>query len=217
MSTPQVPEPKSLSQTEFVAAIAAAVQAALAAHNGPNQAEVIAEAIAAGMAKNAPIRKMSYAEYTKTGRGRGPYGDGSVKMDRQYFQLGSRIMEHNVTNEEVELLNRLDRPGRYLDRLVEVIFQQDGPEEVVNIMWPCRTRDQIAHQQEKFNGLADLLRKIIAENEADDAETIRQAEAQVQKGRRPFGNNKAYREAIARRDAREQAAEERKAAKEMTV
>jgi hypothetical protein len=59
----------------------------------------------------------------------------------------------------------------------------------------------------ELKGLArnfeDILQQVVAEQEKQDNEEIALAEQQVQKGRRPFGNTKAYREAIARREARE--------------
>jgi hypothetical protein len=166
-------------------------------------ADRIAAGVAKGLAASQPRRKVTAGEYAR--RHTTPYSDGSIKLTRALYQCGARCSPHMLTNREIELANKIDRSGRYINRLVEVILGLDGSEEVVQLRWPCDTPDKRMELKGLARNFEDILQQVVAEQEKQDNEEIAMAEQQVQKGRRPFGNNKAYRDALARREAREAA------------
>lgn len=148
-------------------------------------AKVLGDAIAEGITRTQR-RKVSFGEYMA----RQPK---KHTLTRQCFQNTFELHEHQLTNEQITLLNKIDRGGRYCNRLVEVVLKQNGPDEIVIIRWSCRTKDQRFALQEYFKDFTDLLKQIVAVQDAADKTADDAAHPA-----RPFGGNKQTREAEAK-------------------
>lgn len=198
-------QPTGMSQAELVRTITAAIMAAQATApsvNGNDLGKTISDAIQAGMAANAPVRKVSFGEYQK--RAHTPFSDGSVKLTRECFQWGHALRADALTNREITLLNKIDRSGRYINRMVEVVVNQEGADETVMIRWKCATPDDRMAIAPYIQSFEHCLEQIVAAQVAEDSEDVVNAESYIQK-RRAFGDTKTMREALARRAAKEEA------------
>lgn len=151
---------------------------------------ILGEAIAKGINANNP-KKMSFGEYTRRRNANRP------KLRRTYFENGSHVSIDVLSNSEIDLLNQIHRTGRYIDRLVEVVVEREGPDEVVKINWNCRTRDQSFELKGKARNCEDMLQQIVAAQKEEDAED---AEIEQHRKRIPF-SSKATREARERAEA----------------
>ena len=92
------------------------------------------------------------------------------KLHRDFYQNGYRASVGTLHDEEINLLNRLTHSGRYLNRIVEVRIDDSSAEEVVHINYNNKTIDQRLQNKQLWNGLVDLLRKVVAAQEAEDLE-----------------------------------------------
>jgi hypothetical protein len=77
----------------------------------------------------------------------------------QIFQHGMPVNPMMMTAEEIILANKL-KPGRYVNRTVEVTRSTDGS---LNITWPNKRIDQRMEFNGKFPTFASLCNTIIAE------------------------------------------------------
>jgi hypothetical protein len=108
-------------------------------------ADRIAEGITRGMAASMPVQKVSYARFDpKTPWQQGKPKKSMPKLSRPCFQNGMAMDDGKMTAEEINLMNSLDTPGRYIDRRVEVVIREDGSTEVVEL----RYSDTINHAME---------------------------------------------------------------------
>lgn len=160
--------------------------------------QAIGNAVAAGMAQNAPPRKVSFGEYQRRGGINQYHPDPKVKLkfDRDYFQNGHQIQFANTYDREVELLNQITHPGRYINRLVEVVIIQNGSEEAVDIRYSNK-RDKAFELKGYCRNLTDMLEQIVAAQKEEregmeDEKADRQERARARRG---FGEGKATREA----------------------
>lgn len=152
-------------------------------------AKALGDAVAEGMAKNAAPRKMTFGEYARTGAS--PFhpkgGAQTPKASRVYMQNGWPMPLAQVHDDEIRLLNRITHSGRYIDRKVEVVVNDDNAEETVDI----RFSNKIEHAFE-LKGLArnfkDMLQQIVDAQELEDLELEERNEGKT-KGR-IFGSNK---------------------------
>lgn len=163
-------------------------------------AAAVAAAVAEAMAKHSP-KKLTIGQYDP----KSPYHPlkgKAVKPTRIYFQNGVRLFDANTFDEEIRLLNKIQRPGRYLNRKVEVLVRQgDGAEgeDVVEVRWDSRTADQRNHPDVR-KPFTQILGEIVQEqNEEIAREEARMADAP----QRHVGGNKNYREAVAKREAKD--------------
>lgn len=95
--------------------------------------------------------------------------DGSkrLKLKRKMYQHGILINEDSVSNEEIDVLNKV-RPGLYMDGNVAVTRRKDRG---VNITYQCKTAAQRLRlvNQYGIRNLTELCGRIIAEAEAPKA------------------------------------------------
>ena len=119
-------------------------------------------------------------------------------LKKEVFINGLRAEPHSLTDQEINLMNRLSRSGRYLDRLVEVIVGADG----VEVRYNDKTNDQRNENAGKWRSTAEMLEQIV---KVMDLENEEEAEAHAEKvaKKRAFGDNKAYREAKALADSKQ--------------
>jgi hypothetical protein len=86
------------------------------------------------------------------------------KFTRTYFQNGRHLIEETQFPPDIAALEQL-RPGRYLDRKVEVIERQNesGDGREIEIRYPCATPELRIEMRSLFKDFSDLLRQILAE------------------------------------------------------
>lgn len=115
---------------------------------------MLGNAVADGMAKHSP-KKQTFGEYQRK------INAGRSKLTRQCFENGLLMHEEVLSNLEIDLLNKLDRSGRYLNRLVEVVISNEGADQSVELRYNCRTRDQMFALRGEAKSLEDMLLQIV--------------------------------------------------------
>lgn len=128
----------------------------------------IAQGITAGF--QATVRpKVTIGQYAAKHRRK-------VKLNKEVYQNGGPVREQNISDEEIEWLNKIHRPGRYLDRKVEVIVKNDDTDNVVVwIRYSDKTPDHRLENKERFKNFADLCKKIVLEQDViEENERIRE-------------------------------------------
>lgn len=202
--TPAPSTPENLIMVDantLAAAVATAVAQALAAQQG-NQGELgktIGDAVASGIAQTTR-RKVTNGEY-EARAGRNAYHPRSKAetptLKRQAFQNDTLLQESTLFDREVELFNRLTHSGRYMDRLVEVIFSEDA------VMLRYNNKgDHKFELKNHFRNLVELLEKLVTAQEKEDKDAREMAEFQMAERQkreaakeRHFGNSKNTQEA----------------------
>jgi hypothetical protein len=157
----------------------------------------IGNAVAAGMAQNAPPRKLTFGEYQRRGGINQYHPDPKVKLkfNREYYQNGKQIQFATCHDREVELLNQITHSGRYINRLVEVVVIQNGSEEAIDIRYSNK-RDKAFELKGYCRNLTDMLEQIVAAQAIEREEMEdEKADRQERRAARGFGNGKATREA----------------------
>lgn len=146
----------------------------------------IAEGIAAGIALTAP-KKVSFGQYASR------ENKGRSKLRRECYQNGHFIHDRVLTNKEIQLLNRITRSGRYIDRRVEVIVkQEDNNPEVLYLKYKDKTVDERFEFRGYVKSLEDMLQQIVTAQDAEDKANGVEA---PEPGRRPFGSSRTTQEA----------------------
>lgn len=131
--------------------------------------QVIGDAVARGMAANAPRRKVNFGEYDpKTYQQ--PDKTKTLKLNRDCFQNGAWMNPNSMFNEEIDLLNKITHSGRYINRMVEVILVPDGAVDQVHLRYANKTIAQRIELTKHFRDLADMLRQIVAAQEIERKE-----------------------------------------------
>ena len=194
----------TIDMAQLAALIAATVKQTLDSQRGnandDSLGQTIGQAVADGMAKHTRP-KVPYGHYIKkihSSLHQDPNFPSGPPLQKEVFINGIHANEHGLLDSEINLLNRLSRSGRYIDRLVEVIVGADGLE----IRYNDQTNDQRNENTGKWRSMTDLLTQVVA---AMDLENTEEAEAHEEKvaKRRAFGDNKAFREAKAAAAAKE--------------
>lgn len=135
----------------------------------------IAQGITEGLAALQP-RKVSFGEYQR--RHRKP-----VKLLRECFDNGLRISEDVLSVEEITLCNQITRSGRYIDRKVEVIVRNEGRpigDTVLEIRYSNKSADQRFENARLWRDFADMLKKILTEQEAAEVAENEEKEFRAQ-------------------------------------
>ena len=93
-----------------------------------------------------------------------------LKLTRDSFQNGFKLEEPRLFNTEIALLNRITRPGRYLDRTVEVVVRDEGRGSTsLDIRYPNKTIDQRMEQRGRWRTFTELLQLIVDEQDREVA------------------------------------------------
>lgn len=182
----------------LAATVTQAVMAGLAAQQGAGTVPAdlgatIGNAVASGMAASTR-RKVTIGEYLAR------VNKGRPTLTRICWQNDHEIRETVCSAEEINLLNQVHRSGRYIDRLVQVIIGYDAGEEVVYIRYHDKGDHKFALSGAGVRNFATMLKMILAEQAAEDADEEREEErtGRVKSGaRRSFGSSKATRDAEA--------------------
>lgn len=184
-----------VSTPDLVQMVTAAVMAALATQPqhaliADNIGTVIGNAVAEGMTRNQR-RKITVGEYVARLKA------GRPEMARRFYQNNVEMLpgDWRITPAEITLLNKINRTGRYINRLVEVVLGQDGTEEVVHFRFNNRKPDhQFALMAAGVRDFETMLQMIVeaqaVENAADEADREERSTR-----RRAWGNRKDTRAA----------------------
>jgi len=176
--TTDIQDPNSsvqMTQAQFAAAIGSAVAQGIAANKGPE--------------------KVTVGQYMRVGKnGFHPEGYGQTpKMNRLYLQNGSQIAAGTSHDDEIRLLNRITHSGRYLDRMVEVVVNNDSADESVDIRF-SNTLASAFELKGKARDFREMLKQIVDAQEMEDLER-EERESTHKAGRvsvpKQFGNSKA--------------------------
>lgn len=183
----------TLTRAQVAAMIAEALQARdedepTGPPPGMELASAIGAAVAEGIAKNAPPKKVTYGAFLKRPTKNHPLGLLSPKLSRTYFQNGHLIQYDSVNDEQVLLLNRITHSGRYLDRKVEVIVRDNGGDsQSVELRYKNNSIDDRMELKSLFKDFTDLVKQIVAAQDEERAEDEANPRRVV---RRPFGSGK---------------------------
>lgn len=129
--------------------------------------KMIADGIAEGLNRLAP-RKVTFGQYIA----RQPKKPALL---RPFSQNGYNVPVITLKSEEIDLLNKLHRSGRYIDRKIEVIIRNQGREvadQSVELRYSNRTPEQKIEFAKLSKDLTDLLQKILLEQEAADEKEL---------------------------------------------
>lgn len=119
----------------------------------------IAESLQGFMQNQERTKQKSYSEilpdspFNPTGK------KNRTRLRGQLFQHGIPVNPLMMTEEEIEIANQL-KPGRYVNRSVEVTRMHDGS---VNITWPNKRIDQRLEFQSRFPTFVALCQTIVKE------------------------------------------------------
>jgi len=145
-------------------------------------AQMLGQAVAQGVSQAMPARpaeRMTFGQYQKR------LNAGRSKMRRPYFENGIHQEGLVLSNVEIDLLNQIDRTGRYINRMVECIVRSEGADEVLELRWNTK-RDAMFELKGHARNFEDILRQIVeaqkVEREADEARqhrTVAQRQARA--------------------------------------
>ena len=183
--------------------------------------KVISSAIVEGI--GATTRKtVSFGEYSARGD-HSPFHNQPEKyagermrqawLTRPCYQNNSPLFEDTLHDDEIELLNQISHSGRYCDRLVEVIVSNEGQvDETVEIRHantPNGLPEVLGaagfNRRQHKSGFHAILASIVADQDVERAEA--EAKNDVKKarpGQGHIGGSKAFLEAKARAEAKQQ-------------
>ncbi len=124
--------------------------------------KAIAEGIRAGMAAIAPRRRVTAGEYDPK-NALHPNKKLTPRLLRTVFQNGRHLQEHQLKDEEIRLLNQIVRPGRYIDRRVEVVIQENGNDISLDIRYNDKGISQQIENKAYWIDLTQMFSKIVSE------------------------------------------------------
>lgn len=156
----------------------------------------IASSVASGIAEARP-QKQPYGQFV----GKSPFHADHrkvKKLTRPVYQNGTRLFAPKLHVEEIESFNKIVRPGRYINRLIEVILRQEGSDEVLELRYKNKTADDRMEHKSAYRDLREMLRLILAEQDEKLAE-----ETVLKEARKAFSTEATR---IARAKAAERAA-----------
>lgn len=140
----------------------------------------IAAGIASGIAQTQGPRKVTIGQYQRLHKRK-------VSLSREYYQNTHRLFLEDLTDDQVKLLNKLHRSGRYLKNKVQVIVRGEGQsvaEQTVHIMYSDATPDQRMENYKLFRDFTDLVKQLVdaqeieTENEQIDKEWLEEKRRQ---------------------------------------
>lgn len=166
MSEPSTPDPLASAPVAAIAQIIPGIDnetlVKLAGLFASTSAASTAEAVALALAK-LNRRKVTAGEYDP----KSSYHPSKAKrkfLTRVCLDNGTPINEDTLFDREVELLNQITRPGRYINRRVEVVIVEAGPDNTfVDIRRRNKTPDQRNELRAVVRTLGELLEKVVDE------------------------------------------------------
>jgi hypothetical protein len=133
-------------------------------------AKVIGEGVAAGIAKNTP-RKVTIGQYDPKTPFH-PNRKTASLFTRDYYQNGFKLEWDTTSDAEIDLLNKITHSGRYINRLVEVVVNNDSADEVVYINFNCKSADQRFALARVAPDFENMLTQIITAQKLEDEDEL---------------------------------------------
>ncbi len=124
--------------------------------------QIIADGIAEGIQRNSP-KKVPFGRYDPKSPAHPNKAVPRSKLSRACFQNGYRMDPKKLTNEEIDGLNAITRPGRYINRRMEVVIQNDGSQEVLELRYNNKTADQRFENKNHWRNMLDIVTQVVAE------------------------------------------------------
>jgi hypothetical protein len=117
--------------------------------------KMISAAVVAGVNAAQPPRAIKFGEYLR----RVNAGRSVLKVTA--FQNDKLIDPGVLTNAEIDLLNQINRGGRYFDRQVEVIYSLNGNDRVVYFRYNNKSADQRFELRGQYRNFLHFLQQIV--------------------------------------------------------
>lgn len=125
-------------------------------------ADKLAGAITKGIAETAP-KKVPFSKYEP----RTPWQPGKKKamhvLAYKVYQNGFRVSPKKLTNTEIDYLNQIRRPGRYISRRVEVALWSDGGDTSLDLRYSNKNPEQRFENKNYWRNFEELVRLIVEE------------------------------------------------------
>lgn len=129
----------------------------------------LAKAITEAVAEASPVKQVHISRY-KAETPWNPTGNKRrLQMNAKFYQNGSQIRDWHVTDEDIALLNQL-KPGRYVDRKVEVIERNENSDRSIEIRYSNETIGQRMELKNHFRNFTELLQSIVTEQKPGKAQ-----------------------------------------------
>lgn len=125
----------------------------------------IAQGVREGMEATV-VRQKTMGEYLRTLK-TPAHPEGVTNMHhlkRKVYQNGYEVDEYQINNNAIDKCNAIVRPGRYLNRLVEVRVSQDA-DQALYLSYNNRTIDQRMENKGHWRNFEDLVTQIVAEQD----------------------------------------------------
>lgn len=124
----------------------------------------LAQAIKLAVEETAPIKQVHISQY----RGKTPWNPTGKrpherpKLRGEFLQNGRKMYAERMSDREIELLNQI-RPGRYVNRKIEVIERVMNDESTIEIRYNNGSPDQRSELKNEVRNLTEMLERIVAE------------------------------------------------------
>lgn len=125
----------------------------------------IAESMEKMEARREAVRQLTYAEILPVSAVNPEGKRNRIAFTRDTYLHGILLNPFQHTEEEIALFNKL-KPGRYLDRKVEVQKNNNGD---VNLVWEGGKNDNRMQMYSQYPSIVTMLKAIVAEREAKEA------------------------------------------------
>lgn len=163
---PFVPDPHDIQDP-------ATPEPALAGINLSNPDVIAALGRALGVAVSDGMRSMTRQKVTN-GEYAARLAATKHRLTCTVFQNAWQLNDSQLSNEDIDLLNQINRSGRYIERQVEVIFNDTSGEKIVLIRYDNATADQMFKLRGDIRSFTDMIRQIVVaqtvENDEDQAQ-----------------------------------------------
>jgi hypothetical protein len=125
--------------------------------------EVLAAALAQAIQATKPLEKKTVSTRKKGTPWTPKDGSPKLKFKRAMYHHGIPIPNEIVSNEEIELLNKI-KPGHYLEGFVKVSLRKDRG---IDLDYPVKTNSQRLRLSNQFGitTFTGLLKRIVDENQ----------------------------------------------------
>lgn len=116
----------------------------------------LAQAIKAAVEETAPIKQVHISRYSAVTPFNPTGKKVRTKLNCNFTQNGARVNIARLTDEELELINKL-KPGRFFERRVEVVERIENGERDIDIRYNNATNEQRMENKNLFRNLRELL------------------------------------------------------------
>lgn len=125
-------------------------------------ADGISKGISEGLEKAAGPKKVTFGRFDP----RTPFHPKKAevpRLTRVCFQNGRRMNPELLHDEEIRLLNKIHRGGRYIGKRVHVVIRDEGDDASLDLQYRDQTADQRFDNKSSWIDMKEMLTKILAE------------------------------------------------------